>query len=333
MAGMLGYGLAKVGEGITGGLLHGTLMQKQMEMAQAKEGRSTALKMLEMGQKERQHTETLGQKTKEHQEKMDLEKQKFVYQKLGAALDAANKVLQFTEDGEAATKVLQGFYGKDEQSPIKGIKLEPKTKEMHFDLGDGIIVIKDKSVLDDLSQIFTNNPESGQEAIQEAVKVGVAVWLPKGEKPISEYESKRVGQEEENIGLRKAGLRLKGREVAVKEREAGIKTKDDELKIRATLRQIEKDRAALKSKGVTSEILNMITDPTAKAMLAGIVGQKLSAQDLKKAEGVFDEEVKALRARLPKEKTEEEKKPKATHRYIPGKGLVKIEEEGLAAGH
>jgi hypothetical protein len=292
---MLGYGLARMGEGISGGLLRGTMYNNQMEAQKQEEANKLALEIAKMTEQARQHAETVGVQregqattAQSAKDRLELEKQKFNFSKIGTALDSASKVLEFTEDGEAATKVLQSFWGKDEQSPITGIKLIPKTKQIQIDAGNGTWLLKDKSVLDDLAMILKDHPDSGQEAIQEAAKAGIATFIPKKGAPMSEADKAKLPLEERRVKAaeKTAGAAAERANIA-KETAAGKPAgwKDQKIaELWPNLSDDEKKRVIgarldphdLTEKNILDVYGNIMTDPSVRKALQPIAEKIVS---------------------------------------------------------
>lgn len=300
---MLGLGLARMGEGISSGMLRGTMYNNQMEAQKQKQDQDLAMEIAKMTQQAQQHSETLGVQregqaatAQSAKDRLELEKQKFNFSKIGTALDSASKVLEFTEDGEAATKVLQSFWGKDETSPFTGIKLNPKTKQIQIDAGDGTWLLKDKSVLDDLAMILKDHPDSGQEAIQEAAKAGIATFIPKKGAPMSEAEKARQPLEERRVKAaeKTAGAAVERANIA-KETAGGKPTgwKDQRIaELWPNLTDDEKKRVIgaqidpkeLTEKNILDVNSSLFTDNETKKALAPIV-KKIMEKATEKVEG------------------------------------------------
>jgi len=307
---MLGYGLAKMGEGISSGMLRGTMYNNQMKAEKQKRDQDLVMEIAKMAQSAQQHAETVGvqqagvtarekataatQQTEK--DKLAAAERRFKITQYGTALKAAVDALA-TTDEKTANEILNAWGKNDPDWPFKGLTLDKQDKSIQVKGGNGTWVVRDQSVLGDLAKIMAESPDNFQEVVAEARRLKIANFIPMAGASMSVGEGERLKREDTRIDLEKKKIKIAERKEI---RESGQQKIDTESKVRDRITEIEKARANLRAKGISQEQLNMF-DEKDRPLMMSLMGNKLSPDDLAKVEKVMDDEIASLTDKyLPK---------------------------------
>jgi len=179
----IGYGLSKMGEGLSSGLLQGKLTQMQLEMTRRKEEQTSRIAQTKEAGLERRHGETIQSREKIATANREVDI-------LSKGMNLGIESFKATKDPKFATGIFKTVTGKD--LPIQWPEKETDDF-IRVEGGDAIYLIpKDGKIIKDIAEKvpLDNKLESFQEALKDK---GILV-LPKGAAPMTEAEKLKFGK-------------------------------------------------------------------------------------------------------------------------------------------
>ncbi len=269
----LGYGLGKMGEGLSSGLLQGTMTGINLQMQKRKEDQALRIAQTKETGLERRHTEDL-----------NLKKANADVDRLSKGIHLGIEAYKVTKDGKIANIIIKNNLGKDFPD------VEWPGKEIDYikiEGGDATYLIpKDSNVIKDIVEKVPL--DSKADSFKAALDNKQILRIPRGPAPMTEYQKEKLPLEKKTVEAQESRAITAGRaetRKGVEEKKRAFKDKMVEEKW-DTLTDDEQKRILgaridphdLTEKNILDVYANIMTDPAVKKAL-----QPIAEQIMKKA--------------------------------------------------